>query len=102
MRSIALVFPKMNGYFDNAYASLWAWKPKEINIRADPDIRHGTIVGLSSDPHIIPVPERLLHKSWSPDTIEAKMKKYNALGLPMFHPLDFAGEPQPIPEWAVE
>lgn len=102
MRSIALVFPKMNGYFDNAYASLWAWKPKEINIRADPDIRHGTIVGLSSDPHIIPVPERLLHKSWSPDTIEAKMKKYNALGLAHAHPLDFAGTLEPLPLWAKE
>jgi len=93
-------FPKMNGYFDNAYASLWAWKPKELNIHADPDVRHGTIVGLTSNPHIIQIPNCLLHYSWHPDTIEQKVRKYNAIGLPMNFPLDFAGTPEPLPEWA--
>jgi len=95
-------FPAMNGNFNLDYTSLWAWRPKELDIRADPNIKHGTIVGMSKEFDIIAPPYCLLHKSWSPETIDAKTRRYNALGLNMDHPLQFAGELQDLPEWAVE
>lgn len=95
-------FPDMNNHFDPNYTSLWAWKPKEIDIHADPDIRHGTFVGISSNHHKIEIPMCLLHKSWHPDTIEKKMEHYNKLDLPMRHPFDFAGNLERLPSWASE
>lgn len=92
-------FPRMNNNFDPNYKSLWAWKP-DINIYADESIRHGTIVGTSADNLGLEPPYCLLHYSWNPDTIQAKVDRYNNLGLPMNHPLTFAGEPIPISEWA--
>lgn len=93
-------FPKMNGHFDSRYTSLWAWRPSEIEIRADPEVRHGTMIGLSSNPSIIEPPNCLLHRSWYPETIQQKIDRYNSIGLPMSHPRDFAGDLQPLPEWA--
>jgi glycosyltransferase involved in cell wall biosynthesis len=87
-------FPEMSRNFDSNYRSLWAWRPKEIDIRADPDVRHGTMIGLSEDPCGVRIPFCLLHRSWHPDS--------NTLGLPMNHPLEFAGEPEDLPEWARE
>lgn len=95
-------FPYMNRNFDAAYTSLWAWKPKELDIRADPNVRHGTLLGLHPDPLKLDTPFCLLHKSWSPETVQAKIDRYNALGLPMQHPFEFAGKPEPLPEWAHE
>lgn len=95
-------FPLMNNYFDPNFASLWAWKPKELDIRADESVRHGTLVGLSDDKVSLMPPMCLLHKSWNPKTIRAKIRRYNALGLAMEHPLKFAGKPEVLPEWAVE
>lgn len=95
-------FPKMNNYFDSLYTSLWAWRPSEIDIHADPSVRHGTLVGLDPNPYRIERPFCLLHRSWYPDTIDAKVERYNKLGLPMEHPFKFAGELETLPEWAVE
>lgn len=95
-------FPHMNRNFDPAYTSLWAWKPSEIDIRADPSVHHGTLIGLHSQPYNLETPMCLLHKSWHPDTIEDKIKRQNAVGIQMEHPLKFAGTPEPLPEWAVE
>lgn len=95
-------FPSMNNYFDPNYTSLWAWKPNEINIYADPGAKHGTLLGLSGDPLRLENPACLLHKSWHPATINDKINKYNAVGLPMNHPLNFAGKPEKLPLWAVE
>lgn len=95
-------FPKMNNYFDPVYKSLWAWNPRKTDIRGDLTKRHGTLIGLSDDVYGIDTPMCLLHKSWRPDTIEAKMDRYNKVGLPMHHPLGFAGKPEPLPEWAHE
>lgn len=95
-------FPTMNNRFDPNYTSLWAWKPKEIEIRADLSTRHGTLIGLYGDPLRLKPQTCLLHKSWHPDTIQAKIDKYNAIGLPMNHPLNFAGVPEKLPPWARE
>lgn len=95
-----LFFPKMNNYFREGWASLWAWKPKEVDIHADLNVRHGTLTGLHPTPYNIQPPLCLLHKSWHPKTIEKKMKRYNALGLTMNHPETFAGTPEMLPDWA--
>lgn len=95
-------FPYMNRNFDINYTSLWAWRPKEVDIRADENVRHGTLVGLDAEPLRLDVPACLLHKSWHPDTIAAKVKRYNALGIAMQHPFEFAGKPELLPEWAIE
>ena len=93
-------FPYMNRNFDMNYTSLWAWKPKEIDIHADESIRHGTMVGTATEYTRLNVPYCLLHRSWYPNTITAKMIRYNLVGLPMDHPLQFAGPPEPLPEFA--
>jgi glycosyltransferase involved in cell wall biosynthesis len=98
----AQYFPWLNRDFDPAYKSLWAWNPSEIDICADESIRHGTLVGLSSNPYGLEPPHCLLHKSYSLETIDAKLERYNALGLPMLHPLETNGELKDLPEWAVE
>lgn len=94
-------FPYMNRDFHNDYRSLWAWKPKELDIHADISIRHGTIVGTTPEHLALDIPYCLLHYSWHPNTIKEKIDRYNNLGLPMNHPLDFAGTPKPVPDWAV-
>lgn len=98
-------FPAMNNNFDPMYTSLWAWQPSKLEIRADEDVRHGTLMGLSKDEseilRLVP-PYCLLHKSWHPRTIGEKLKRYNAIGLSMNHPRKFAGKPECLPEWAVE
>lgn len=95
-------FPYMNRGFAHGYESLWAWQPDRIDIRADENLRHGTLVGMMDDPVQLRIPYCLLHKSWSPETIDAKLHRYNTVGLPMQHPLEFAGQPEPLPEWAHE
>lgn len=95
-------FPKMNNYFDPAYVSLWAWRPSRLDIHADDTARHGTMLNLSPEFERIQPPLCLLHRCWSPDTVQEKMNKYNAVGIPMRHPLEFAGSVEPLPAWAVE
>jgi glycosyltransferase involved in cell wall biosynthesis len=95
-------FPKMNDYFNPNYKSLWAWRPKEVSIQEYPDVKHGTLIGLIPNYLGLNIPYVLLHKSWHPDTINDKVARYNALGLPMEHPSTFAGEAMSLPEWAVE
>lgn len=96
-------FPKMNNYFDTDYRSLWAWKPKILDIHADPAVKHGTIVGITGDNYKVDLPMCLLHKSWIPETIDAKVDKYNRIGLPMNHPVDGTfGQREPLPEFARE
>jgi glycosyltransferase involved in cell wall biosynthesis len=98
-------FPHMNRNFDMEYVSLWAWRPDAINIRADPEIRHGTMIGIDPNYSRLNTPYCLLHKSWHPDTIQQKVNRYNKIGLPMNHPIDHPesfGVPEPLPEWAVE
>lgn len=99
MWGLRMYFPAMNNNFDPAYTSLWGWNPRELDIRADPNVRHGTIVGTIPNPFRIELPNCLLHYSWNPYTVQYKVDRYNALGLPMQHPLYFAGEPKPIEDW---
>lgn len=94
-------FPTMNNHFDPSYTSLWGWNPKALDIRADPNVRHGTIIGLDPNPVRLDVPNCLLHFSWNPYTIDEKVRRYNALNLPMSHPIEFAGEPKPIEPWMI-
>jgi hypothetical protein len=96
-------FPKMNNHFSPDYTSLWAWQPSKRDIRADESVRHGTLVGLSDkDTMSLVTPYSLLHRSWYPETIDAKVERYNKLGLPMNHPKLFAGQPEWLPDWATE
>jgi len=95
-------FPQMNNYFDPNYTSLWAWQPSKLNISADPSQHHGTIIGVTGDNFKLETPYCLLHKSWHPATIDKKMEKYNSVGIAMSHPLQFAGKPEPLPNWARE
>lgn len=95
-------FPSMNNYFDIKFTSLWAWRPDEINITTDKDVKHGTLVGLTDDHCNINIPFCLLHKSWDRKTITAKMKRYNEIGMEHHHPFQFAGKPVHLPEWACE
>lgn len=95
-------FPYMNRDFHPDYRSLWAWKPDEVDIHADIAIRHGTIVGTIDEPYGLDIPYCLLHYSWSPETIQEKVDRYNNLGLPMQHPFEFAGNLQKLPDWAKE
>ena len=95
-------FPHMNRDFDLNYTSLWAWRPDRIDIHADSSIKHGTLVGLHPSPWKVEPPMCLLHKSWHPNTVQQKIDRYNAIGLPMNHPFEFAGNPTKLPEWAVE
>lgn len=96
-------FPLMNNYFDPNYTSLWAWRPKELNIRADMNLRHGTLLGLATENIMrLQTPFSLLHKSWHPNTINDKINKYNAVGIEMSHPTTFAGNPEKLPLWAYD
>lgn len=97
-----MYFPHMLRDFDPDYSSLWGWSPRDVDIRADENVRHGTLVGLIPDHRKLGIPFCLLHASWHPETIQAKVDRYNALDLPMTHPTQFAGEAVPLPEWAVE
>ena len=77
--------------------------PSKINISADMNIKHGTIVGTDDkNAYGIDLPMCLLHKSWYPDTIDEKVKRYNALGIPCSHPFEMknAGKPEVLPDWA--
>jgi glycosyltransferase involved in cell wall biosynthesis len=94
-------FPWMNRGFDPAYRSVWGWRPSEVDIHADPNVHHGTLVGLTSN-WGLDIPYCLLHKSYSPETIDAKLERYNALGLTMYHPLETNGPLKDLPEWASE
>lgn len=93
-------FPHMNRNFDPAYASRWAWNPRKIHIYADETMRHGTILGATSNYEFVDVPNCLLHRTWIPETVQAKVDRYNRLNLPTGHPFEFAGEVVPLPEWA--
>jgi glycosyltransferase involved in cell wall biosynthesis len=94
-------FPEMNKNFDENYKSLWAWNPKKVHIHADTEVRHGTLVGLTTN-WGLNIPYCLLHKSWNPDTIDKKIERYNALGLPMNPLSTFAGEAMDLPDWGYE
>jgi len=95
-------FPEMNNNFTPEYKSLWAWRPDRLNIHADLSVRHGTLLGVTDDYYGLDIPYCLLHKSWHPDTIEKKIARYNALGLPMSPLSEFAGEAKLLPEWGYE
>jgi hypothetical protein len=98
-------FPKMNNHFDPQYRSMWGWFPHKVSVRTDKEKEHGTLIMDAGSVLPIDPPMCLLHKSWHPDTMQAKVDRYNAIGLPMNHPLEHPeayGVPEPLPEWAYE
>lgn len=97
-------FPYLNRDFNPDFMSFWAWNPDVVNIRADLSQHHGTYLGMASPDNIEQVfpPYSILHKSWYPDTVNQKIERYRKVGIAMSHPLQFAGQPQDLPEWAVE
>lgn len=98
-------FPHMNRNFNLDYASMWAWQPKKTKVWTDKSQEHGTLASDSSYIHKLGLPMCLLHASWHPNTIQAKVDRYNSIGLPMNHPLEHPeayGRPEPLPEWGVE
>lgn len=95
-------FPLMNDYFNIQYTSLWAWSPKVVDIHANENEWHGTLVGLMKNPYNLEPPMCLLHRSWQPDTVDAKVERYRKVGIQTSHPFNFAGDPVPLPEWAHE
>jgi glycosyltransferase involved in cell wall biosynthesis len=95
-------FPYMNRNFSPDYRSVWAWRPNIVNLRANESIHHGTLWGTMADGRGLDTPLCLLHKSWNPETIDAKIKRYTALGIDMGHPFTFCGELAALPEWAHE
>lgn len=97
-----MFYPKMNNYFDINYTSIWGWFPGKVKIYADETVDHGTLLGLSDDIYNIELPNCLLHYSWDVDTIDEKVKRYNAIGLPANHPMGYAGNLEKLPEWAHE
>ena len=50
-------------------------QPAEMKVYADNNMRHGTILGITNNKYDIELPMCLLHKSWSPETIDAKLQK---------------------------
>lgn len=97
-------FPKMNNNFDPLYTSLWAFDPKRQNVKANPTVRHGTIIGYSETPFRLEPPLTLLHYSWNPKTIDKKLAHYKAVGFQVDHPFNMpnAGKPVPLPDWVME
>lgn len=95
-------FPDMNKNFSPEYRSLWAWRPADIDIHADENQWHGTIIGATGYNLGLDIPLCLLHKSWNEKTIDAKIAKYKLFGIDMEHPFQFAGNPTELPEWAHE
>lgn len=97
-----MYFPQMSGKFADVFKSLWAWKPKEIDIHADESTWHGTIVGTTPNNLGLDIPLCLLHKSWDERTIEQKIKRYKLFDIAFGHPMSFAGEAIPLPDYAHE
>jgi glycosyltransferase involved in cell wall biosynthesis len=95
-------FPYMNNNFHIDYTSLWAWKPRKLDIHTDMGTKHGTILGVTANHCDILPPEVLLHKSWHPETVQKKMDRYDKIGIKMHHPTAMAGNPEPLPEYARE
>lgn len=98
-------FPYMNRDFNPDYVSMWAWNAKKTKVWTDKAQKHGTLVSDSSYIYKLNLPMCLLHASWNPATIQAKVDRYNAIGLPMNHPLEHPeayGRLAKLPDWAVE
>lgn len=86
--------------------SLWAWRIA-TGIRCDTTLEWAfTFRPKPSDfrVHSFLPPYCLNHKGWPDENVvKAKVKRYKATsGLPIQHPLEYGGEPEPLPEWAKE
>lgn len=94
-------------------ASLYAWRPEidlwTVDLPPAYTLRLGDEevhdLHLSTSVHDLRPPYCLLHYSWDdPEKVREKMKIYRESGLipGQLHPLEFAGKPAPLPEWAHE
>lgn len=93
-------FPKYN----EAGQSLWAWKPNEIDIYCEDSLTHGVLnIPGEYDRHYLMPPFVCLHR-FAPDeaTVQAKIKRYAAMGTPQVHPLQsIYAPPVALPDWAL-
>jgi len=94
-------YPKMNNYFDSDYTSIWGYYPDRMKLTADETVEHGTLLGVTANNYKIELPNCLLHYSWNSETIDEKIKRYNAIGLSMNRLEEFAGELKPIEKWMI-
>lgn len=94
-------FPKMG-----KAASLWAWQPNKVHIygedRKDLGIQIRGIPDESGRVDVEP-PYCLLHDIYPDEaTVERKLSRYEAWGMPQDNPLDWQYAPaEPLPEWAI-
>ena len=94
-------FPKMG-----RGASLWAWQPDKINIYGEDKKDYGVqIRGIPDETgrDELDFPYCLLHDFYPDDeTVQYKMERYAAWGMPQEHPLEWRyAPPEPLPEWAL-
>ena len=97
-------FPKMN----EPGQSIWAWH-KDLDIRAEESEFRHNILGIpdmnSWRGYPLEIPVALLHRSWpGEEEIQRKITFYGQVypDKKTLHPLQFAGPPAPLPEWARE
>lgn len=96
-------FPKYNG---GGFA-LWAWKPGELGIRCEESSQtcfDSQMVGIDVSRAMILFPPFCCLHYFAPneETIQRKLKRYEAWGHPQRHPLDSVyAPPEPLPEWAL-
>ncbi len=93
-------FPKYN----YPGQSLWAWKPREIDIHCDKDDEFSNVflnMPAESQQKKLNYPFVCLHY-FCPDekTTQAKIKRKASIGVPMIHPLNsIYAPPEPLPGW---
>jgi len=106
-------FPKLASPGGNWETSLYAWRGNldlwTINVPPAYDFRLDGVkvkdFRIDTKVQELHFPYCLLHCSWDdPDRVNQKLKIYRESGLipNMLHPLDFGGNLEDLPEWAIE
>jgi hypothetical protein len=94
--------PTVRGVWET---SMWAWKPNEVDMKftnSTNAFEFTPLVEEASRLNVLP-PYCDLHYTWSDeDAMRAKLDFYEKSGqIPgIRHPLEWAGEPVPSPDWA--
>lgn len=105
-------FPKLSKPYGEDYVpSIWAWrKSSSLRFRADrvsKEKSHQELTFIPPEDEILKLmpPYALRHCPWQTDKmVERKLAFYRLSGQieNMLHPLEFAGNVEPLPTWAVE
>lgn len=101
-------FPSMSFIDDRWTPSLWAWKPETKLQFTTNEVNHTHEMTVKPDLEdrldLFP-PYCLLHNSWpDEEEVQRKLRFYKNSGQhpTACHPLEFCGELDDLPEWAVE